>query len=58
LLGCSGLSFIPISILATVLTISTGDLKYQYLYTVPIFGLGTAFVADGIINKHEPPTSS
>ena len=60
LLGCSGMSVIPVSIIATVMTISTGDLKYQYLYAVPILGIGTSFVLDGIFNKAEsqqpPPT--
>ena len=34
-----GLSVIPVSIIATTLTISTGDLGYHFLYTVPILGM-------------------
>lgn len=53
LLGCSGLSVIPVSIIATTLTISTGDLGYQFLYTVPILGIGTSIVWDGTFTNSE-----
>jgi len=48
LLGCSGLSVIPVTIIASGLTIITGDLIHQMLYTIPIVGIGTALVLDGI----------
>ncbi len=53
LLGCSGLSVIPVSIIATTMTISTGDLGYQFLYSVPILGIGTSIVLDGINTNSE-----
>lgn len=42
LLGCSGLSVIPVTIVASGLTIVTGDLVYQTLYAIPIIGISTA----------------
>lgn len=47
LLGCSGLSVIPITITATTVTMLTGDLGYQLLYTIPAAGIGTSFVLGG-----------
>ena len=46
LLGVSTLSIIPVSIVATTMTILTQDLKYQCLYGFPILGIGSAFVLE------------
>ena len=52
LLGYSGMSVIPVTVVATSLTILTGDLKYQSLYALPAGGIVTAIIWDGILNKN------
>ncbi len=51
LIGCSGLSVIPITIIATTLTISTGDLKYQSLYALPACGIMIGVLWDRKLNQ-------
>jgi hypothetical protein len=46
LLGVSSLSIIPITIIATSMTIITQNPLYQTLYIVPIAGIATAFAID------------
>jgi hypothetical protein len=46
LLGVSTLSILPITIVATSLTIITQNPFYQTLYLVPVAGIATAFAID------------
>ena len=46
LLGVSTLSILPITVMATSMTIITQDPLYQTLYLVPILGIATAFALD------------
>jgi hypothetical protein len=56
LLGYSGMSVIPVTVVATALTILTGDLGFQSLYVLPAGGIVTAIIWDGIISKPEMST--
>lgn len=53
LLGCSGMSVIPITIVATTMSLITNDLGYQSLYMIPTCGMGIGAITDGIINLLE-----
>ena len=46
LLGVSTLSILPITVMATSLTIITQNPLYQTLYLVPVAGIATALVLD------------
>jgi len=48
LLGCSGLSVIPFSVLATTMSLLTDDLGHQSMYAIPAVGLGLGFLSDGL----------
>ena len=53
LLGCSGLSVMPFSILATTMSLLTDDLGHQSIYMIPTLGLGIGAITDGVINSFE-----
>jgi hypothetical protein len=53
LLGYSGMSVIPVTVVATALTVLTGDLKYQQLYVLPACGIAIGVVWDTILNKKQ-----
>ena len=53
LLGYSGMSVIPVTVVATALTVLTGDLKYQHLYVLPVCGIAIGAGWDIILNKNQ-----
>lgn len=58
LLGCSGLSVAPISVLATTMSIVTGDLIHQSIYLLPAFGIAAGFLTDGLLKSKEASTTN
>lgn len=46
LTGISTLSIVPLSIISTTMTIRRQDLKYQYLYGLPIVGICIGFIME------------
>lgn len=48
LIGCSGLSVIPCSIIATTMSLITDDLGHQSMYAIPTYGLCVGFLTDGL----------
>ncbi len=53
LLGVSSLSIIPITVVATTLTIVTLNPAFMTLHALPITGMGVAFVANQYYDKRE-----
>jgi hypothetical protein len=51
ILGCSGLSTVPCSILATMMSIVTGDLNYQSLHIIPYYGIVIGGVMDSYLQQ-------
>jgi hypothetical protein len=56
LLGCSGLSVAPISVLATTMSVVTGDLIHQSIYLLPACGIAAGIIADGFNTRKEVST--
>ncbi len=48
LLGGSGLSIIPFTVVATAMSLLTDDLGYQSMYAIPTVGLGIGILSDGL----------
>jgi len=53
LIGLSGLSIIPVTVVATTMSLVTDDLGYQSLYMIPTVGIGIGIITDGVINSFE-----
>lgn len=53
LIGVSGLSVIPVTVIATTMSLITDDLGYQSLYMLPVIGLGIGVITDGITDLSE-----
>ncbi len=53
ILGCSGLTTVPCSILATIMSIATGDLSYQSLHIIPYYGIVIGGVMDSYLHREQ-----
>ncbi len=51
LIGLSGLSVIPCANIATVMTVVTCDLNYQFIHAVPYYGICVGTLIDSALNS-------